>query len=140
VSFAAACYVNGDYMQASEVVQDLFKTMTNPDASTKYEDSELHMFQNLCKEQAALELMTSGDDAGAQKLYLDAMAHLEKIKSKVVDLTSWRVKLAELTTKVGHFDAAITLWSALLAENSNNWGYHRGLQIAILRLPHDEVN
>ena len=38
VSFAAACYVNGDYTQASEVVQDLFKTMTNPDASTKYED------------------------------------------------------------------------------------------------------
>ena len=37
------------------------------------------MFQNLCKEKAALELATAGDDVGAQKLYLGAIEHLEKV-------------------------------------------------------------
>ena len=63
----------------------------------------------------------------------DALDHLDSCENAVVDKTSWKQYRGRLLLQLGRFDEAKAVFNTLLKANPENFGYHAGLQAAVLR-------
>jgi peptide alpha-N-acetyltransferase len=85
--------------------------------SPDYEHSEMLLYKNLI-------IQEQGNDQAT-------LTHLEKCESLIVDKLSYREKRAELLLKVGRKKDAAAVYRELLAINSDNHAYHKGLLAAL---------
>jgi N-alpha-acetyltransferase 15/16, NatA auxiliary subunit len=86
----------------------------------KHAESELILFQSRCLEK--------------QDKFDAAIIHLRSQQSKLVDVLSFRVKVAELLILSARFSEAAIVWDKLVREQGENYRFHSGLQCALLRL------
>ena len=118
IGFAVANHLYGDLDQALKVIDAFLSTLDNREKG--YEEGELVLYKTLILEQAGR--------------VEEALAWLEAEMEYVVDGLSSRMKRAELLLALERFDDAHAAYRALLAENSEHYQYHCGLQSAVLRL------
>ena len=62
-----------------------------------------------------------------------ALEHLEECESQLVDKLFYKHKRAELLLQLERYSEAEEVYRALLKRNSEHFGYHAGLQAAVLR-------
>jgi len=118
IGFAVANHLYGDLDQALKVIDAFLSTLDNRERG--YEEGELVLYKTLILEQAGrIE---------------EALTWLEAEMNYVVDGLSARMKRAELLLALGRFEDAHAAYRALLAENSEHYQYHSGLQCSVLRL------
>lgn len=117
VAYSVANYTAGLYTTASEIIDTYFKTAV-PDLS--YETNELMLFQNRCLEK--------------QGKYVEALAHFDAKEKYISDKHAVMIKKAELLTRLGRFGEAKHRWLKLLQQQTENYRFHCGLQIAVLEL------
>eukprot|EP00981_Chlorochromonas_danica_P009552 scaffold2727_cov161-Ochromonas_danica.AAC.15 len=126
VAFAVANFMLEDYAAAFDVISKYNESVTNKEDTDPYEESELLLFQNLCLERRGL--------------FAEALAHLDQFRAAIVDKLSCEVKYAQLLTLSERFGEAQSAWEKLLAAQPENYRFHCGLQIALLRLPVGEAS
>ena len=124
ISFLLGNYLGGEFCVAYDVIAKFFEGVTNEKimktAEEKHAESELILFQNRCLEK--------------QNKFDVALIHLRNQKNKLVDELSFRVKEAELLVLSGRFNEAKIMWNLLVQDQGENYRYHTGLQVAVLRL------
>lgn len=121
ITYAAACYLNSDYISAAETITTCAKTIT--EAIEPYEQSEMLLFLNLCLEK--------------QNKFTEAIDHLKSNESSIVDKLSYSTKLAELYQLSGNYEEAKKAWLELVVSQPQNYRYHCGMQAAYLELPRE---
>ena len=124
VAYAVGNFLVEEYTIAYDVVAKYMEGTTQDSNfknwDEKHAESELFLFQNRCLER--------------QGKYDDAIVHLRKNESKLVDGLSFRVKVAELMVLTGRFEEAKFCWYLLVKEQGENFRFHAGLQAALLEL------
>jgi tetratricopeptide (TPR) repeat protein len=122
VAYATATYLAGEYAMAYTVIEKYFENLSGISAEgfDKYGESELVLFQNRCLEK--------------QEKYNEAIEHLEKHASMIVDKLTASVKTAEYLVRTGDFGAAKEKWMALTLSQTENYRFHCGLQAAYLEI------
>ena len=121
-------YLGGQYSVAYDVIAKFFEGATNEknikkSPEEKHAESELILFQSRCLEK--------------QNKFDNAITHLRAHQNRLVDVLSFRVKIAELMILSGRYAEASYLWDGLVREQGENYRYHSGLQTAALRLDAD---
>jgi N-alpha-acetyltransferase 15/16, NatA auxiliary subunit len=119
ISYAVGLYTSGNYRTANDVLEKFLQTSL--EERVPYEQSELYLFQNLCLETA--------------ELYPEALEHLQNSRQHIVDLHSWNIKRGELLIKLEQYSEALEQWTMLLNQQPDNYYFHCGYQICLLRLP-----
>jgi N-alpha-acetyltransferase 15/16, NatA auxiliary subunit len=119
ISYAVGLYTSGSYTTANEVLEKFLTTSLEERAA--YEQSELYLFQNLCLE--------------ATGAYDAALTHLHSSQTHIVDQLSWNTKKGELLIKLEQWDEALVQWTMLLNQQPDNYYFHCGYQVSLLRLP-----
>mmetsp|Transcript_35229 Transcript_35229/g.94295 ORF Transcript_35229/g.94295 Transcript_35229/m.94295 type:complete len:708 (-) Transcript_35229:438-2561(-) len=124
MALAVANQMAGQNKQAISVVDAFIGTQDVKARTRDYDESELMLYRaDLLKEDGQLD---------------EAIAHLEAHQSFVVDQLSWKMKMAELTLSLGHFNLAKDWYRGLLVDGgfgaTENYGVHRGWQCALLEL------
>ena len=105
LTYAVAVHATGDREGAVKVLDGYVGTLEKDDAEFKrgFESSELVLYKN--------QILSECEDRGAER----ALAHLEEIKSVVVDRTSWLLAKANHELRMASFDAARETCSHLFA-------------------------
>ena len=120
----AGNYLGGEFSVAHDVIAKYFEGNPNEKSlktsEEKHAESELILFQSRCLEK--------------QDKYDAAIIHLRSQQSKLVDVLSFRVKVAELLVLSGRFSEAAIVWDKLVREQGENYRFHSGLQSALLKL------
>lgn len=122
VAFAVANFANHDFELAHEVTVKYFETRN--DLPEAYEESEFLLFQVSCLEKL--------------EKFSDAKTRLLEVKNSIIDGLSYRIKMATLHLYSGDYENAISDFTQLLVEQTENFHFHRGLQIALLRLSYPQ--
>lgn len=123
IAYVVATFLGGEYALAFNVVEKYNETVK--DRAGAYEEGELLLFQNRCLEK--------------QRKYEEAILHLEKHESSIVDKLALKVKLAEYYVRVGKFNIAQDRWLSLVTSQTENYRFHCGLQIACLEISDPEL-
>lgn len=116
-SYAVANYIGAQYSTANDVTNKFLESSN--ETHVPYELSELLLFQNQCIE--------------AQNNYEGALSHLEDHSAQIVDQLSVRTKKAELLLLLQRFEEASAIWKGLLASQKDNYRFHCGLQLSVLK-------
>ena len=117
-SFAVAQHLRGRHVAAKNIVESYEKTLEGT-PENEYEHGEMLLYKNLLLEE-------SGD-------LPRALEHLEECESQLVDKLFYKHKRAELLLQLERYSEAEEVYRALLKRNSEHFGYHAGLQAAVLR-------
>lgn len=119
IGFAMGAHLSGDHSKACSIIDEYIKTLTGDNAPEKnpYEFSELLLYKNFVIEEGGN--------------LQEALDNLEKTESSVVDKFAWKEKKAELLLKLNRLSEAEALYKELLALNTENLSYHKGLQKAL---------
>ena len=118
IGYAVANHLVGDLSVALQVIDSFLGTLDKREKG--YEEGELVLYKALILEQAGR--------------FEDSLKLLEDDRAYVVDGLSWRTQRAELLLRMKRFEEAQAAFRALLAENSEHYRYHAGLQCAVLHL------
>jgi N-alpha-acetyltransferase 15/16, NatA auxiliary subunit len=122
-------YLGGEFSVAYDVIAKYFEGNPNEKSlktsEEKHAESELILFQSRCLEK--------------QDKFDAAIIHLRSQQSKLVDVLSFRVKVAELLILSARFSEAAIVWDKLVREQGENYRFHSGLQCALLRLNVDSA-
>ena len=109
---------------AYDVIAKFFEGVTTDKVvktpEDKHAESELILFQSRCLEK--------------QQKYDAAITHLRNQQIRIVDVLSFRVKVAELLILSGRYAEAVIMWERLLREQGENYRFHSGFQAALLKL------
>lgn len=120
VSLALAFHLCGRHTRALDVLRAYEGTQdASSESETAYEKSELALYR--------VEVLA---DAGLLERALEALGEGDRV---IVDRTGsleWR---AELHLRLGHFPEAERHFQALLETNPEHYGYHAGLQLALVK-------
>merc|ERR1719201_170243 len=120
LGFAVAKHLNKEHATALEVAKSYKETLAKEDREEcNYENGELALFEN--------KVIESMGDPNK------VIEHLEASKAIITDKLEWKQRMSKFYIKVGRFDDATLLLRALMAENPENYMYHRGLQSCILK-------
>eukprot|EP01041_Mallomonas_annulata_P008253 gene8253-16973_t len=118
VTYAIANFVAGEFSIANDVISKYLESSS--DKELGYEFSEIILFQNRCLESAGQ--------------YDNALIHLEKNEMYIVDKLAIHIQKATLFIKLGNFSEARKQWMNLVRQQTENYRFHCGLQVAILEL------
>lgn len=124
--FSVANQLAGNGELALSVMQQYEGTMEKVPENA-YERSEVAMYKVRVLEQM-------GNLAGAL-----AMLESPGFRTGVTDGLAWSEKRAELKLRLGDTAGATKAYAELLRINPENYGYHKGLQAAVLGLPAEAV-
>jgi len=119
IGFGIAQHLCKNHKQALEVLQSYRGTTEQDKEKCTYESSEIILYENMIiQESDSLE---------------NALAHLDKNKTLVKSRMEWVISKSLLLTRLGRFDEAIRGYRALVDINPENYGFHRGLQLCLLK-------
>ena len=121
VGFAVAHHLAGNHRMSLAVLDQYQATLDSSSAMPRYELSELYLFR--------LRVMEA---AGETPRALLAAATRPVFALAIADQLAYQEKVASLLLAAGRAPDAAGVYAGLLAINSENYGYHRGLQTALL--------
>ena len=118
-SFALSQQMRQRYKAAVGIVDAYEKTLEGA-PENDYEHSEMLLYKNMLYEEGG-ELE-------------EALSHLERSESEIVDKLCFHEKRAALLVQLGRYAEAEAIYrGTLLKRNPEHYGYHAGLQAAVLQ-------
>lgn len=117
IGFAVAAHLSGDHALSIRVIDSYINTL-DKGRTMDYTDSELLLYRNDV-------LLESGDLDGA-------LAHLDLCDSHLRDRYAVAERRASVLARQGRWRDSASAYLTLIARNPDNYGYHRGLQAALL--------
>lgn len=115
IGYAMSYHLLKDFDMALSILEEFRKTqMPKPG---DYEHSELLMYQNMViREAGMLE---------------EALNHLDKYESQIVDKLSLQEIRAEILMELGRSEKVGEIYKDLITRNPENWAYYKGLEDAV---------
>lgn len=115
IGYAMSYHLMKDFDMALSILEEFRKTQM-PKAGD-YEHSELLMYQNMVVREAGM--------------LEEALHHLDRYESQIVDKLSLQEIRAELLMKLGRSEKVGDIYKDLITRNPENWAYYKGLEDAI---------
>ncbi|XP_052794232.1 N-alpha-acetyltransferase 15, NatA auxiliary subunit-like [Mya arenaria] len=112
IGYAMSFHLLKEYDMALKIIEAFRNTQTPKQFD--YEHSELLLYQNLVIRES-----------GKRE---DALAHLAKYETQIVDKQALLETRGEILFELGRTEESVTVYTELVNRNPENWAFYRGLE------------